>query len=127
MPQEPYADARYINLETFRKNGRGVKTPVWCAPCGDEIAIFSERKAGKVKRLRNDTRIRVARCDVRGKVRGEWCEGQGRIVESAEEEKRAYEALHRKYGWQMAMADFFSTLSGRIKGRAVVMLRLDDA
>ena len=106
MSTEPYADASYISVETFRKNGRGVKTPVWCAPCGDEIAIFTERTAGK--------------------VRGEWCEGVGRIVESAEEEARAYEALHEKYGWQMAITDFFSRLTGRIDGRAVVLLRLDD-
>ena len=24
---------RYINLETFKRDGQGVKTPVWCAAC----------------------------------------------------------------------------------------------
>ena len=127
MPEEPYADARYISLETFRRDGRGVRTPVWCAPCGDEIAVFSERKAGKVKRLRNGDRVRVARCDVRGKVHGAWCEGRGRIVDDDAQEARAYRALRAKYGWQMALTDFLSTLTGRIHGRAVLLLRLDDA
>ncbi len=127
MADEPYADAQYISVETFRRNGRGVKTPVWCAPCGNEIAVFTERRAGKVKRLKNNDRIRVARCDVRGKVRGSWAEGTARIVESKSEEDRAYTCLHAKYGWKMAVTDFFSTLSGRIRGRAVLMLRLDDA
>ncbi|MDP6980537.1 MAG: PPOX class F420-dependent oxidoreductase [Myxococcota bacterium] len=127
MAEEPYADARYISVETFRRNGRGVKTPVWCAPCGNEIAVFTERKAGKVKRLRNNDRIRVARCDMRGKVHGDWVEGTARIVDSKREEDHAYAALREKYGWLMMVTDLLSTLSGRIRGRAVLMLRLDDA
>ena len=35
------AKAQYVNLETFRKNGTGVKTPVWGAPDGTEIVIFT--------------------------------------------------------------------------------------
>lgn len=127
MQAADYANAQYISVETFRRNGRGVRTPVWCAPCGDEIAVFTERTAGKVKRIRNNPQIRVAVCDVRGKVRGDWCPGVARIVDSQEEEERAYASLHRKYGWQMALTDFFSKLTGRIQGRAVLLLRLDDA
>jgi hypothetical protein len=28
---EPFRDHKYISLETFMKNGQGVKTPVWTA------------------------------------------------------------------------------------------------
>lgn len=125
MAQTRYADSPYINLETFKRDGRGVKTPVWCAPLGDDIVVFTEAKAGKVKRLRNDPKIRVARCDVRGKVRGDWCPGTARIVDSKAEEDRAYDALRRKYGWQMRLTDLLSTLTGRIHGRAVLVLTLD--
>lgn len=125
MSRQAYADASYISLETFKRDGNGVKTPVWCAPLDDDIVVFSESRAFKVKRLRRDAKIRVAPCDVRGKVIGEWCSGTGQIVELDAEQSRAYQALHKKYGWQMWMADFFSTLSGRIKGRAVLKLTLD--
>jgi len=125
MPEKSYADTSYISLETFKRDGNGVKTPVWCAPVGDEIAIFTEGSAYKVKRLRRDQNVRVARCDVRGKVRGEWCAGTGRIVDSSDEEGRAYAALRKKYGLMMYLTDFLSTLSGRIKRRKVLMLKLD--
>lgn len=120
-----YADARYISLETFKRDGSGVKTPVWCAPLDDKIVVFSEAKAFKVKRLRRDPRIRVAACNVRGRVHGAWCAGTGQIVDSESEQSRAYAALHEKYGWQMRVTDFFSSLSGRIDGRAVLILSLD--
>ncbi|MBW2293121.1 MAG: PPOX class F420-dependent oxidoreductase [Deltaproteobacteria bacterium] len=125
MSRTDCAKARYISLETFKRDGNGVKTPVWCAPLDDDIVVFSEARAFKVKRLRRDAKICVAPCDIRGKVLGEWCSGTGEIVESDAEQARAYDALHEKYGWQMWMADFFSTLSGRIKGRAVLKLTLD--
>ena len=92
------ADETYINLETFKRDGSGVKTPVWCAPLEDKIVIFTEADSFKVKRLRRDPRIRAAACDVRGKVRGTWQEGSGIVVDSPDREARAYEALHEKYG-----------------------------
>ncbi len=125
MSNERYADARYISLETFKRDGGGVKTPVWCAPLDGQIVVFTEAKAFKVKRLRRNAKIRVARCDVRGKVRGTWCSGTGRIADSQSEQDFAYAALHKKYGWQMHVIDFFSTLSGRINGRAVLILTLN--
>ena len=69
-------------------------------------------------------KIRVARCDVRGKVRGEWRSGTGRIAETQAEEDLAYAALHKKYGWQMRVLNFFSRRSGRIEERAILELEL---
>ena len=125
MAEQLPQDASYISLETFKRNGDGVKTPVWCAPVGDEIAVFTEGSAFKVKRLGRDPKVRVARCDVRGKILGSWHQGTGRVVVSAKEEKSAYEALHKKYGWIMWLTDVMSTLSGRIKRRKIIMLKLD--
>jgi PPOX class probable F420-dependent enzyme len=125
MSRRIYADATYISLETFKRDGNGVRTPVWCAPLDGQIVIFTEAKAFKVKRLRRNPKIRVARCDVRGKVSGAWCTGIGRISDSRSEQDRAYEALLDKYGWLMRVTNFFSTLTGRIRGRAVLVLTLD--
>ena len=125
MSRTNCANARYISLETFKRDGNGVKTPVWCAPLDDDVVVFSEARAFKVKRLRRDAKIRVAPCDARGKRLGDWCTGTGQIVESKAEQSRAYAALHEKYGWQMWIGDFFATLSGRINRRAVLKLSLD--
>jgi len=116
---------RYISLATFRRSGEVVKTPVWCARHGGRFYVFTAAGSGKVKRLRNDPRIRVAPCGARGRVRGAWIDGQARRVEDPAIERAAYAALLAKYGWQMRVLDFFSKLTGRIEARAILELDLD--
>ena len=110
----------YISLATFRRDGRAVQTPVWFARRGERLYVFTENDAGKVKRLRNGPRARVAACNVRGKLRGDCIEGRGRVVDDPGTERDAYAALQAKYGWQMKMVDFWSRLAGRIDHRAIV-------
>ena len=112
----------YIALVTFRRSGKAVSTPVWFAARDGKLYVFSAGNAGKVKRLRNDPSIRIAACSFRGKVRGDWIEGRARRVDDRERIGAAYEALRRKYSWQMWLADFFSRLSGRIDQRAFLEL-----
>lgn len=121
--------ARYLNLETFRRNGTAVATPVWFAPHGSRAGvfyIFSAQEVGKVKRLRLSPRARVAPCNVRGRVLGEWQTARAYLVDEAEECRNAYADLYRKYGWQMAMTDFFSRLSGRIHKRQIIRIETDQ-
>ena len=109
-----FATAKYISLETFRKTGAGVRTPVWFAadPAAPHMFyIYSEADAGKVKRIRNNGHVRVAPCSIRGGVRGAWVDGQARIIDGAEASK-AQDLLIRKYGWMKRMGDFFSRLMG---------------
>ena len=115
----------YVNLATFRRNGREVRTPVWIAGADRLYYLFSEGNAGKVKRIRADGRVRVAACDSRGKVSGEWLDGQGRIVSEPEVIQRAYELLRRKYRWRMRILDFFSKLSGRYQKRAFLEIEIE--
>jgi len=115
---------RYLSLATFRRSGRAVKTPVWFARRGERLYVFTEARAGKVKRLRNDPRARVAACDVRGRVRGPWAPARARVVDDPAAERDAYAALRAKYGWQMRAVDFFSRLAGRIDGRAVLEIEI---
>jgi PPOX class probable F420-dependent enzyme len=126
MTAAELAQNSYINLETFKRDGSGAKTPVWCAPLGNQMVIFSEGDAFKVKRLRRNPEVRVAACDVVGKPRGDWYSGRGEIMESKELEDRAYVALRKKYGWQMRTLDFFSGLAGKINTRAVLKITLND-
>lgn len=117
-------DERYINLETFRKDGTGVKTPVWAAPLDGKLVIFTNGNSFKVKRLRNNPKCRAAACDMRGNVKGAWLDGSCRILEDAAEQKRALESLRKKYGWMMKLGDFFAAVSGRAKQRAFLELTL---
>lgn len=116
---------RYVNLETFRRDGRGVRTPVWVAvDASGRTIVYTNVTSGKVKRIQNRPEVRVAPCDMRGSVTGEWVDGTARIVAEPAEKDLAIAALVDKYGWQMRLALLGSRVSGRASQRAVVELRV---
>jgi uncharacterized protein len=94
-----FADSEYAVLVTFRSDGTPVPTPVWFALVDDRhfVAGTDERTA-KVRRIRNDPRVRVFPSDPRGKPLGPAVEGTARVLEAADDRRRAEEALDRKYG-----------------------------
>jgi uncharacterized protein len=115
MPSDklkPFANRKYLNIETFRRDGRAVRTPVWFAQSGERLYIYSLADAGKVKRIRNNPKVRVAPCDARGQVKGEWAEATARI-ESGAGEELGNKALDEKYGWLKRVGNFFSRLRGK--------------
>jgi len=112
----------YINLATFRRNGKAVKTPVWFANIDGKLYVVTDGTSAKVKRIRATKRIQIAVCDVRGRVTGEWIDGTGRVVDDENMVQRAHAALVEKYGWQMWLLDAGSTLFGRIGRRAYLEL-----
>lgn len=121
---QAFARAPYVSLATCRKSGVEVATPVWCAPDGDEFFVFSASDAGKVKRIRYSGKSRMAVCDVRGRLLGEWCDTRAELIEDAGGIARALGALRRKYGWQMWLADTGAKLTGRFQRRAYIRVRL---
>jgi hypothetical protein len=123
MPQT-LETARYMSLATFRKNGAEVATPVWFAPHAGALWVFSAGDAGKVKRLRNSPKARVAPCDMRGRVLGEWVEASASIVDDPRQVQAAHAALVARYGWQMRLLDCFSKLGGRYDTRAFIRVEL---
>lgn len=118
-------DARYISFATWRLNGNEVRTPVWFAAQDlNTLYCFSAANAGKVKRLRNSNRSRVATCDARGGNLGGWVNSAAYLVSNIEEIERAYGLLKRKYGLQMAITNLLSWMSGKIKNRKVIRIEL---
>jgi PPOX class probable F420-dependent enzyme len=88
---------QYVSVVTFRRDGTPVATPVWVVRDGDALAIWTPAGSGKVKRIRNNPRVTVAACDVRGRVRGEAVEGRAEPL-SAEHTERVRARLTKKYG-----------------------------
>jgi len=107
-----FAKQQFINVETYRRNGQGVPTPVWFVEDQDTLYVRTGDNSGKVKRIRNNPRVRVMPCDVRGGPLGEWVEGQARFVDAAET-KQVGQLLTRKYGFQKVMFEIMSRLQGR--------------
>lgn len=123
---EPAAE-KYVNLATYRRNGVEVKTPVWIAGLADRYYVFSAGDAGKIKRIRATPRVRLAACDVRGKVRSAWIEGCARIVVEPTLIVKVRKALRRKYGLLMILTDAVATMTGRMRRRAYIEIQLADS
>ncbi len=110
----------YISFATRKKSGDLVATPVWFAPDGDSYYLFSAGEAGKVKRLRNFSEVRIAACTVTGTVTGQWADTRAYLLDQAADKDTALRALHRKYRWQMAVGDLLSKLTGKMQRRQYI-------
>ena len=128
MGFEAFRGQKYLNLETFRKNGQGVKTPVWFAadPAADlsatdaRLYAYTIGESGKVKRIRNNARARIAPCDMRGNLLGAWVDATAYLVTGAEAEQ-ADALLNKKYWPWKQLLNFFASF--RRRGRNCFVLR----
>jgi uncharacterized protein len=116
----PLGDHKYISLETFKRNGDGVQTPVWFVLHDGALYVYTEADSWKVKRIRNNPRVRVARCTIRGRVTGPWVDGAASFVEG-DERRTADRLLDRKY----LMKVLFKWVA-KISGRARTMIKIQS-
>ena len=109
---------KYLSLETFKKSGEGVRTPIWFAAdpsakldsSAARLYVYTVGNTGKVKRIRNIPRVRIAPCDMRGKILGDWIDATARIV-TGEEAAQGVRLLNKKYfPWKQILA-FFALFS----------------
>ncbi len=89
---------KYCLLVTYRRSGEAVPTPVWFGLGDGKLYVRSETDAGKVKRVRNDPRVRVAPCTMRGKPLGPPAEGRARVLDQNDDIEQAETALKANYG-----------------------------
>ena len=118
-PVTAFSRQRYLNLETYRRTGQPVATPVWFVIDGNVIYVYSLADAGKVKRIRINPRVRIAPCDVRGTLKGAWVDATARIVDERDAAS-AQRLLVAKYGWQKRLFDLLRKV--RPKPRAVIAI-----
>ena len=115
------ASERYVLLTTYRKNGDGVGTAVWIAPLPDgSMGFTTGGDSGKVKRIRNNSRVTVQPCDVRGRVTAGTSPtaATARVVEGAECAP-VTKAIRKKYGYQYVLVDLSGRFSALIRRRRV--------
>lgn len=107
MADDPIAAvtrAKYVLLTTFKRDGSAVPTPVWAVPTESSaadataIAVWTSRDTGKVKRIRNSSRVTVGPCTMRGVPTGAAVEATATLLDTAGT-IRVQEAVGRKYGW----------------------------
>ena len=109
------ADARYIRLTTYKRDGTPVATPVWVvSDGGNRLLVWTGSDTWKAKRIRRDARVLVAESDARGNPKGESVAGTARFVDEGELVTRL---LRKKYGWQKRGLDTFNGLTRRLQRR----------
>jgi uncharacterized protein len=86
----------YICLTTFRKSGVAVPTPVWFSESNDKLYVKTRNDSGKYKRIRNNPRVRIAPCTMRGRITGPQFEATARLL-PPENWPAAEKVMHRKY------------------------------
>lgn len=102
---------QYLSIETFRKNGQGVKTPVWFAQKGDTLHIWTGVASGKVKRIRNNGSVRISPSTASGESLGEWVNAHAAVYDSDINVNETETLFKKKYGL------FFRILSSLNKWR----------
>ncbi len=110
---EEIESEKCISLETYRKNNEPVKTPVWFVIKDDLIYVVTRDQTGKVKRLRNNQQVKIATCNFKGKVSGEWVSGTAKIL-SEDEAKEVVIWRDKKYGFMAKIAKFLSKSKGEL-------------
>ncbi len=120
MNLEVFEQRQYLNLETFRKNGDGVKTPVWFARDGDALIVWTQADSGKAKRIRKNGRARVAPSTASGETLGEWQDAQAKADDSEQALKRAIALFKKKYG---LMFSAFATM-GKLRKAKYTTIRI---
>jgi len=103
---------KYINIETFRKNGEGVKTPVWFVEDEHNLYLSTETTSGKAKRIRNNGKVNVAPCKMDGRLVGEWVPAEARELTDTTDTLRVKRLLNKKYGLLKKLFDAQRTRRG---------------
>ncbi len=104
-----FAGQRYINLTTFRRDGRAVATPVWFVTHDGRLYVYTEASSGKAKRVRANGRAQIAPSDVRGRPLGAFIAASARQVREDALRARLEDAFRRKYGWQFRLFTVIAT------------------
>jgi uncharacterized protein len=120
---DQFRKEQYINIETFRKSGEGVKTPVWFVEFENQYCFTTEPQSSKVKRMKNNPAVRMAACKMDGTITGEWLSGTVRFMQG-EEIKRMEKLYSKKYGLMKILFELPKIFSKKPE-RAFIAITLD--
>ena len=89
---------------------------VWFTIDDDKmIYVVTRTETGKVKRLRNNSKVRIVPSSLRGQPKGEWLNGKATFA-TAEELERALKQRNKKYGFKARLSGLFSRTKGGLIG-----------
>jgi PPOX class probable F420-dependent enzyme len=108
----------YLSLETFRKSGVGVKTPVWFVQDGHSLYIRTVAESGKVKRIHNNPQVNIAPCKMYGALLSDWIQAEAHEVSDLDIDRKVDKLLGKKYG---LMKKIFALAGNRHSRRSTIL------
>jgi len=110
---EQFLDQKYINFETYKKDGTPIRTPVWFVIDKDLIYVITRDSTGKVKRLRNNQDVRIVSCSFKGEPKNEWVKGKAEMI-TGEEADEIIKFRKKKYGMLARLTGIFTSQKGNL-------------
>ncbi len=107
---QQFVNQKYLNLETYRRNGNGVRTPVWFVERDGKLYVRTGANSGKAKRIRNFPQVQVAPCKAQGEVIGQWMKGTARRVD-----KPVADTINRLFSQKYGLQKTFFDVLGRLQ------------
>ena len=110
---DQFLDQKYINLETYKKDGTSVRTPVWFVIDNDLIYVITRDSTGKVKRLGNNQDVQIVSCSFKGEPKNEWIKGKAEMI-TGEEADEIIKLRKKKYGMFARLTGIFTSQKGNL-------------
>jgi PPOX class probable F420-dependent enzyme len=118
-----FTGEKVISLETYRKNGEPVRTPVWFLEENGMLYVHTDDGTGKVKRIGRNPKVRVAPSHFRGKPKSEYMDAQAELETNAEFVEKYYSKIYKKYGVAGTLTRFVQRFS-RSKANDIIIVIL---
>ena len=118
--QKQFENQKFLNLETFRKSGVGVKTPVWFVEEGDALYVWTEADSWKAKRIRNNGAVKITPSTASGEPVGEWVDAQATADASPKALEHITKLMKKKYG--LAFAGF--QMMGKLRKSSYTQIKV---
>jgi PPOX class probable F420-dependent enzyme len=92
-----FKQEKHIVIESYRKNGEPVRTTVWFVEDNGILYVRTDNRTGKVKRIRRNSKVRIALSNARGTLKSDWIDATAHVRVGADNE-HIYSMLKKKYG-----------------------------
>jgi PPOX class probable F420-dependent enzyme len=114
----------FLSLETYRKNGETIKSPMWFAQDNDALYLWTMADTSKVKRIRNNPNVNIAPCKRMGEVTGEWMTAHATIDDSPIMVAQVEAMLLKKIGLFFRIFRFIDAIRDRQKNSHRICIKL---
>jgi PPOX class probable F420-dependent enzyme len=123
LTSNQFQGRRYVNLESYKKNGEPKRTPVQSLEHEGLIYVRTDPTTWKVRRIKRNPHVRIVPSDRSGKPTGTWVEGEAHMLEG-DEKNRMSEVFRKEYGaFGYSMVNFVGRLR-RERLTAIISIKL---